>query len=259
MMVQEGMRDGLGVLWSESGTEGREGNSMVGLDHGVVQEEEEAARIKAESEFASSADADEEDDMEERARRNEARAGGPFQSPKGRPGSNQVPSSSTGKTRSYKGPMLGSPPPLLSHPDREANYLSRCYPSISGIVQRVREVRWEYPRLRRVYVMTNGPGEWVGELKKELMRDSEGHEGVFVEMDREERRRLREKEKEGKSRDGDEEDEEEVEEEEIERESVGPWEAVFSSRDLVLDWEQKYVAQSESLPSVLHLVFCLPY
>lgn len=237
MMVQEGMRDGLGVLWSESGTEGREGNSMVGLDHGVVQEEEEAAaRMKAEAESES----DVEDDMEETIR-NEARAGGPFQSPKGRPGSNQVPSSSTGKTRSYTGPMLGSPPPLLSHPDREANYLSRCYPSISGIVQRVREVRWEYPRLRRVYVMTNGPGEWVGELKKELMRDSEGHEGMFAEMDREERRRLREKE--GKSRDGDEEEAEEEEEED--RESVGPWEAVFSSRDLVLDWEQKYVAQSE--------------
>ncbi|EIM86351.1 uncharacterized protein STEHIDRAFT_78833 [Stereum hirsutum FP-91666 SS1] len=241
MMVQEGMRDGLGVLWSESGAEGMEGNSMVGLDHGAVQEEEEAAaRIKAESELSPSADVNEEDDMEETVRNgNAARAGGPFQSPKGRPGSNQVPSSSTGKTRSYTGPMLGSPPPLLSHPDREANYLSRCYPSISGIVQRVREVRWEYPRLRRVYVMTNGPGEWVGELKKELMRDSEGHEGVFGEMDREERRRLREKE--GKSRDG---DEEEEEEEERERESVGPWEAVFSSRDLVLDWEQKYVAQS---------------
>jgi hypothetical protein len=63
-------------------------------------------------------------------------------------------------------------PPRPDDAERGAIYARRCFPSIAEIVNRVKEVReLEVGReLKRVYVMTNGDQEWVGELKAALVR-----------------------------------------------------------------------------------------
>ncbi|KAF9475376.1 hypothetical protein BDN70DRAFT_841049 [Pholiota conissans] len=78
---------------------------------------------------------------------------------------------------------------------REAYYLEHCLPSVPQIVRRLNEVRAEYelgrsdslsdstltPRLRNVYVLTNGWPSFVDELRKALMED--GWEGVVATQD----------------------------------------------------------------------------
>jgi len=106
--------------------------------------------------------------------------------------------------------------------DRKEGYRKHCFPSIEDIVAKVRQVRkdtrdyakvaasesrssakWgstaQYTELRRIYVMTNAPKDWLEELKRALHQDTDGEE---------------------------------------------QWEAIHTSRDLVLSWEQKYVAQA---------------
>lgn len=85
-----------------------------------------------------------------------------------------------------------------------ALYGRRCYPEIPQIVRRVGEIRGMYPKLGRVYMMTNGKREWVSKLKDALFEDAKHH-------------------------------------------TSGPWQNVTSSRDLCLDWEQRYVAQGQLL------------
>lgn len=85
-----------------------------------------------------------------------------------------------------------------------ALYGRRCYPEIPQIVRRVGEIRSVYPKLDRVYVMTNGKREWILKLHGALFEDSKRHPS-------------------------------------------GPWQDVTSSHDLSLDWEQKYVAQGQSV------------
>ncbi|PCH34413.1 hypothetical protein WOLCODRAFT_142135 [Wolfiporia cocos MD-104 SS10] len=61
-------------------------------------------------------------------------------------------------------------PPNGDHKTREKEYWRHCLPDIEQIVRRVAEVR-RTPAgqsLRSVYVMTNGPAEWVEELKDAL-------------------------------------------------------------------------------------------
>ncbi|TFK56891.1 hypothetical protein OE88DRAFT_1650384 [Heliocybe sulcata] len=63
-------------------------------------------------------------------------------------------------------------------PENDATYIRHCFPSIEQIVERVTQVRnFEATRLRRkggglknVFIMTNGPKEWVDELKEALSR-----------------------------------------------------------------------------------------
>jgi len=54
----------------------------------------------------------------------------------------------------------------------EANtelYIRRCYPSIEQIAEKVSQVQKEAADpLRYLYIMTNGPASWVGELKAAL-------------------------------------------------------------------------------------------
>lgn len=50
-------------------------------------------------------------------------------------------------------------------------YLERCYPTIEQIVAKVSQVRKEATDpLRYLYILTNGPTEWVEELKSALQR-----------------------------------------------------------------------------------------
>ncbi|THV05823.1 hypothetical protein K435DRAFT_789854 [Dendrothele bispora CBS 962.96] len=87
-----------------------------------------------------------------------------------------------------------------SEEERKEIYAPRCYPSIEDIVKKVRQVSRETKGpvpLRRIFVMSNAPREWLQELKVALMKD--------VAL---------------------------------------PWEAIYTSRDLKLTWEQKYIAQA---------------
>ncbi|THV07951.1 hypothetical protein K435DRAFT_772286 [Dendrothele bispora CBS 962.96] len=101
--------------------------------------------------------------------------------------------------------------------ERKDGYRRHCYPSISEIVEQVRRVRKDardhhyadthasesdYSELKRIYVMSNAPKEWLEELKRALFRDAAITPGEE------------------------------------------PWEAIHTSRDLVLTWEQKHVAQA---------------
>lgn len=59
--------------------------------------------------------------------------------------------------------------------DPRARYvISRCWLEIDAIVQRLRALKKEYTgelKLKQVYVSTNGKEEWVGQLKRALMKD----------------------------------------------------------------------------------------
>lgn len=93
-------------------------------------------------------------------------------------------------------------------------YKRRCYPTIEQIVHRVREIRLEHPRLNRIYVMTNGKHDWLQELRLSLLIDSDSH---VINVGSET---------------------------EVEELKLGEWEEVKTSRDMILDWEQKHVSVS---------------
>lgn len=46
-----------------------------------------------------------------------------------------------------------------------------CFPTISEIVEKVREARTDVPGLNRVFIMTNAPASWIEELKAALEQD----------------------------------------------------------------------------------------
>ncbi|KAJ7036593.1 hypothetical protein C8F04DRAFT_1220945 [Mycena alexandri] len=96
-------------------------------------------------------------------------------------------------------------------PANHVLYLRRCFPSIPQIVEKVRRVRTMFEarsqrRLTWVYVMTNADLAWLAELEAAL-RDTQ-----------------------------------------VDVRDVGTgnltWDGISTSRDLVLTWEQKYVAQA---------------
>lgn len=111
-----------------------------------------------------------------------------------------------------------------STPGARAVYLRHCMPSVEEILRKVRVVRRDERKrlqlarergdviaegegeLRRVYIMTNAPAPWVEELKVAVSEMEWPEDG---EGDRFQR-----------------------------------WEGVASSRELNLDWEQRYVAQT---------------
>lgn len=64
------------------------------------------------------------------------------------------------------------------------HYMKHCWPSIDEMVSKIDEVRWtsEGHGLKRVYVMTNGPTEWVEELKSKIMALG-GWDGVATSRD----------------------------------------------------------------------------
>ncbi len=108
-----------------------------------------------------------------------------------------------------------------------AFYLKHCYPNVTQIQQRVREVVHNYEshlvsrrkgsrsaslakgKVRKVYIMSNGDKTWLEETKKALLADVEKSKNVS----------------------------------ETEWEFEWSWEAVTSSRDLVAGWEEKQVLQ----------------
>ncbi|KZT07597.1 uncharacterized protein LAESUDRAFT_724558 [Laetiporus sulphureus 93-53] len=102
-------------------------------------------------------------------------------------------------------PALPDKFPVPSHlpeDERVEAFRPHCYPDIDEIVRRAEEVALEEEvkgrqRLRDVYIMTNGPAEWVAELKERLVQKGNGR-----------------------------------------------WRMVTSSRDLMLNWEQRYVKQA---------------
>jgi hypothetical protein len=54
---------------------------------------------------------------------------------------------------------------------RKAQYLEHCLPTVDQIVEKLRVVRETNPKLRRVYVMTNGRKSWLDGLKDALKKD----------------------------------------------------------------------------------------
>ncbi|GLB42102.1 putative GDP-fucose protein O-fucosyltransferase [Lyophyllum shimeji] len=50
-------------------------------------------------------------------------------------------------------------------------YMLHCLPTVEQLVERLRAVRKDRPRLRRVYVLTNAWGWWLNGLKAALQRD----------------------------------------------------------------------------------------
>lgn len=82
-------------------------------------------------------------------------------------------------------------------PENVEIYRKRCLPTFQEIAAKVAEVRASPAArgVRRLYIMTNGPQEYVRELKDALW-------------------------------------------------ILGGWDMIASSRDLVLNWEQKFVSQA---------------
>ncbi|KII84728.1 hypothetical protein PLICRDRAFT_179075 [Plicaturopsis crispa FD-325 SS-3] len=82
-------------------------------------------------------------------------------------------------------------------PENREYYMQHCFPTIEQIVEKVASIRStpEGKGLKRVYIMTNAPKDWIEEMKEALRAD-------------------------------------------------GEWEGIASSRDLKLNWEQRYVAQA---------------
>lgn len=84
-------------------------------------------------------------------------------------------------------------PPSFSHlknlDGRTDYYMEHCWPSVEQIVEKLRAVREEHQGLKRVYVLTNGWGWWVSELRDELRRDGweEVKSSLDVQLDREQK------------------------------------------------------------------------
>lgn len=64
---------------------------------------------------------------------------------------------------------------------REKYYIQHCWPEIDDIVKKLHDIREERPSLQRVYVLTNGWGWWVDELRKALAKD--GWAGLKSSLD----------------------------------------------------------------------------
>jgi 2-succinyl-5-enolpyruvyl-6-hydroxy-3-cyclohexene-1-carboxylate synthase len=55
--------------------------------------------------------------------------------------------------------------------ERKEYYLEHCLPSVAQVAQKLWTVRTAHPGLKRVYVMTNGRGSWLRELRSTLLYD----------------------------------------------------------------------------------------
>ncbi|KAJ6580798.1 hypothetical protein B0H19DRAFT_1251094 [Mycena capillaripes] len=121
-------------------------------------------------------------------------------------------------------------------PGNRALYMRHCFPSIEQIVEKVRKVRTAFEArtgrwLGWVYVMTNADRQWLAELKAALR-----NAGVPVRVvedftaERDEGRHSAEIHS-SYSRSGP-------------RDATWIWDNIATSRDLVLTWEQRYIAQA---------------
>ncbi|KAI5117565.1 hypothetical protein M0805_009643 [Coniferiporia weirii] len=70
---------------------------------------------------------------------------------------------------------------LNSLDGRTDYYMAHCWPDVPAIVAKLAEVRAGNPELRRVYVLTNGWGWWVDELRAALLKD--GWDGLRSSLD----------------------------------------------------------------------------
>ncbi|KIK62348.1 hypothetical protein GYMLUDRAFT_72588 [Collybiopsis luxurians FD-317 M1] len=91
----------------------------------------------------------------------------------------------------------------------KADYLVHCYPDINQIVKQVRQIREQVARqgsvpLTHIYVMTNGRPPFLAELRAALEADAINNNPL----------------------------------------GLPPWESIYTSRDLELGWEERYVAQA---------------
>jgi len=57
------------------------------------------------------------------------------------------------------------------HNERKAYYMRHCLPTVEQVAEKLWAVRTENPGLRRVYVMTNGQGRWLRDLRSTLLSD----------------------------------------------------------------------------------------
>ena len=67
------------------------------------------------------------------------------------------------------------------HDERIEYYMAHCYPTVAQVAQKLMAVRTQNPGLKRVYVMTNGWGGWLRELRQILLSD--GWEDVKNSVD----------------------------------------------------------------------------
>lgn len=67
------------------------------------------------------------------------------------------------------------------HKERVEYYMVHCYPTIAQVAEKLWAVRTMNPGLRKVYVMTNGGGSWLVELRQALYND--GWEDVKTSAD----------------------------------------------------------------------------
>lgn len=70
-----------------------------------------------------------------------------------------------------------------NYDERMEYYMRHCYPTVAQVAEKLWAVRTENPGLRRVYVMTNGWGGWMRELRRILKSD--GWEDVKSTFDME--------------------------------------------------------------------------
>lgn len=67
------------------------------------------------------------------------------------------------------------------HNERVEYYMMHCYPTIAQVAEKLWAARTVNPGLRKVYVMTNGGGSWLTELRQTL--HSDGWEDVKTTAD----------------------------------------------------------------------------
>ena len=70
------------------------------------------------------------------------------------------------------------PPPDMVEATRMGLYRAKCNPPVLDIIARARRMHKNHPQLKVVYIMTDGPAEWVDEVRRWLLSD--GWEKVWV-------------------------------------------------------------------------------
>lgn len=64
------------------------------------------------------------------------------------------------------------PPP--AEPEHKQYYYQHCLPTVSQLVDRLRDLRDQNPSLHRVYVLSNATKAWLKELSTALKQDGWG-------------------------------------------------------------------------------------
>lgn len=64
------------------------------------------------------------------------------------------------------------PPADMVEASRLGLYTAKCLPEITAVIARARRMRKNHPLLRSIYIATDGPEEWVEELRSWLISDA---------------------------------------------------------------------------------------